>query len=279
MKNIRGKNALLTGGSMGIGPYVARALAQEGVNIALSARSEDKLKSVAAGLSKFDIQAVPVPADVTDATSRENLVEEVKQTFGHIDLLINNAGVEWVSAFTDLKPEDIDNLVQTNLIAPLMIARLVLPHMIKRGSGHVVTMSSLGGKKGQPYSATYAATKAGLIAWTGSVRAELYRTGVSASVICPGFISDVGMFAVYEKAAPKISGESKPEKVGEAVIRAIKKDLQEVVVNPSSIKPMTILDALNPEITTKFFRKTGLHEFYRDQAQDNLKRRQDKYDK
>ena len=136
-----------------------------------------------------------------------------------------------------------------------------------------------GGKKGQPYSATYAATKAGLIAWTSSVRAELHRTGVSASVICPGFISDVGMFAVYKKAAPKFSGESKPEKVGEAVIRAIKKDLQEVVVNPSSIKPMTILDALNPEITTKLFRKTGLHEFYRGQAQDNLKKRQDKSDK
>ena len=138
----------------------------------------------------------------------------------------------------------------------------------------MVTMSSLGGKKGQPYSATYAATKAGLIAWTSSVRAELYRTGVSASVICPGFISDVGMFAVYGKAAPKISGESKPEKVGEAVIRAIKKDLQEVVVNPFSIKPMTVLDALNPEIITKLFRKTGLHEFYRGQAQDNLKKRQ-----
>jgi len=249
-------------------------LAREGVNIALSARAEDKLKAGADELAKYNIRVIVAPADVTDAASRNTMVETVKNTLGEIDLLINNAGVEWVSGFTDLTLQDIDLLTQTNLVAPLMITRLVLPDMIKRGSGHVVTMSSLGGKKGQPYSSVYAATKAGLIAWTSSIRAELYQTGVSASVICPGFVSDAGMFAVYNKSAPKISGESKPEKVGEAVVRAIKKDVQEIIVNPSSIKPMVVLDALNPAITTTLFRKTGLHEFYRGQAKENLNSRQ-----
>jgi short-subunit dehydrogenase len=129
---------------------------------------------------------------------------------GPIDILINNAGIEWVCEYTKMSAAQIEQMVQTNLIAPLIVSRLVLPEMIARGSGHVVMMSSLGGKKGSPYSATYAATKAGLIEWTSGVREELRGTGVSASVICPGFVSEAGMFAVYGKRAPRLSGESPP---------------------------------------------------------------------
>jgi len=273
MKNLKGKNALLTGGSMGIGPNIARVLAREGVNIALSARSEDKLKAVANELTGYNVRAIAVPADVTDPDSREKMVEKVKKEFGQIDLLINNAGIEWLSSFNDLTQKEIENMIQTNLVAPLMITRLVLPDMLKNSKGHIVTISSLGGKKGSPYSATYAATKAGLIAWTSSLRAELYKTGVSASVVCPGFISDTGMFAVYNKKAPKIVGESKPEDVYKAVIKCIKKDVQEIVVNPGSTKLMMLIDAINPNIITSILRKTGVHEFFRQQAEDNKKQK------
>ncbi len=276
MKNLKGKNALLTGGSMGLGPYVAQSLAKEGVNIALTARSKDKLDKVAEELRQHNIEVKTFSADIKNRESRSKMVEAVKDTFGNIDLLINNAGVEWVSSFVDLTSDDIENLVQTNLMSPIMLTRAILPDMIKQNSGHIVTMSSLGGKKGQPYSAPYAATKAGLIAWTSSIRAELFDTGVSASVVCPGFISDSGMFAVYNKKAPKISGESKPEEVGKAVVKSIKKDLQEVIVNPNSIKPMMLLDVVSPAIMTSIFRKTGLHEFYRQQAMENVKQRQAK---
>ncbi len=276
MKNLKGKNALLTGGSMGIGPNIARVLAREGVNIALSARSEDKLTAVAHGLKEYNVRAIAVPADVTDPKSREKMVETVKNEFGRIDLLINNAGIEWLSSFNDLTQNQIQNMIETNLIAPLMITRLVLPDMLKNSKGHIVTISSLGGKKGSPYSATYAAAKAGLIAWTSSLRAELYKTGVSASVVCPGFISDTGMFAEYNKKAPKIVGESKPEDVYKAVVKCIKKDIQEIVVNPGATKLMMIIDAVNPNIITSILRKTGVHEFFRRQAQDNKKQQQQK---
>lgn len=263
---------------MGLGPYVATSLAGEGVNIALTARSEDKLDKVAKELKNYNVKVKTFPADINDQKSRFELIEGVKNSFGDIDLLINNAGVEWVSAFTDLVPEDISNLIHTNLMSPLMLSRAILPDMVKRKSGHIVTMSSLGGKKGQPYSATYAATKAGLIAWTSSLRAELRDTGVGASVVCPGFISDAGMFAVYNKKAPKISGESQPEEVGKAVIKAIKKNRQEVIVNPKSIFPMMLLDAINPAIMTTVFQKSGLHEFYLGQAMDNMQQRHNKPD-
>ncbi len=273
MKNLKGKNALLTGGSMGLGPFVAHDLAREGVNIALTARSKDKLKKVAEELKCYNVKIKTFPADLKDEESRIKMIEAVKKNFGDIDLLINNAGVEWVSSYVDLTFDDIDNLVRTNLMSPLMLTRAILPDMLKRKSGHIVTMASLGGKKGQPYSSVYAATKAGLIAWTSSIRAELRDAGVSASVVCPGFISNAGMFAVYNKKAPKISGESKPEEVGKAVVKAIKKDLQEIIVNPNSIFSMMLMDAINPAIMTSVFRKSGLHEFYRQQAADNMQQR------
>ena len=271
MKSLKGKNALLTGGSRGLGPYIGRALAQHGVNVALSARTKKSLESVAGELTGFGVHATAITADVTDDISRNRLVEQVKEEFGHIDILINNAGIEWVSLYTNLSPEYIQTIVQTNLIAPMVLTRMVLPEMLSRGAGHIVTMSSVGGLKGSPYSATYAATKAGLIAWTSGIREELRSRGVSASVICPGFVSEAGMFAVYEKRAPRLTGETTPEKVAAAVTRAIKKDIGRMIVNPSPIWPMQILDAVSPGIMTWILRNFGVYDWYRRQSEDNEK--------
>jgi len=269
LKDLKEKNALLTGGSRGLGPYIGRALAREGANIALTARSEAALQSVEGELAATGVRVKTVPGDITDGTFRAELMEEVKVEFGQIDLLINNAGMEWVSSYTRLDPETVETMVQTNLLAPMLLTRLILPHMVDRGSGHVVTMSSLGGKRGSPYSATYAATKAGLIEWTRGLREELRDTGVSASVICPGFVSEAGMFAVYNKRAPGIVGETTPEKVAEAVVRSIKNDVGEIVVSPSSIKPLMILDAIHPGIGAWLLRTFGVYDFYRRQSEEN----------
>jgi short-subunit dehydrogenase len=274
LKSIEGKTALVTGGSMGLGPYVAKFLAREGVNIALTARSEDALTDIARELTELNIKALAYPADITEHDARVELVEHVKKEFGQIDILVNNAGMEWVSSYAGLSPEFIQTMIQTNQVAPMVLTRLILPDMLARGSGHVVTMASLGGMKGSPYSATYAATKAGLIAWTSGVREELRNTGVSASVICPGFVAKAGMFAVYNKRAPKITGETTPEKVADAVILAIKKDIGRIVVNPGLVWPMQILDAIHPDIMSWVFRKFGVYAWYRGQSEENLKQRQ-----
>ena len=269
MKNLSGKNALLTGGSRGLGPYIGRALAREGVNMALTARSEADLRTVADELAQMGVKAKALPADITDAAARTQLLERVRDEFGGIDILINNAGIERLSLYTSLSPEFIETMIQTNLAAPLLLTRLLLPEMMRQGSGHVVTISSLGGKKGSPYTATYAATKAGLIEWTWGLRQELRETGVSASVICPGFVAEAGMFAVYKKRAPGIVGETTPEKVAEAVIRAIKEDVAETIVNPGPIRPMMVLDAIHPGIGTWLLRTFGVYDFYRRQAEEN----------
>lgn len=273
MKNIKGKTALVTGGSKGLGPYIATFLARAGVNVALTARTKDALTEIASKLSAPTTKAWACPADITNPAARVALVDQVKKEFGSIDILVNNAGMEWINRYTDLSPEFIRTMIETNLVAPMALTRLVLPDMLARGSGHVATMASLGGVKGSPYSATYAATKAGLIAWSGGIREELRNTGVSASVICPGFVGEAGMFAVYNKRAPRILGETTPEKVAEAVIRAITKDIGRIIVNPAPIWPMQILDAIHPGIGTWILRKTGVYDWYRGQSEENLKQR------
>jgi short-subunit dehydrogenase len=272
MENLRGKNALLTGGSRGLGQVVARFLAKEGINLALTARSEDGLNATAEEVARENIQVKVYPADIMDQLSREKLLENVRADFGRIDLLINNAGIEWVAAYASLDPDYIENMIQTNLIAPMLLTRQVLPDMLDQGMGHIVSMSSLGGKRGNPYAVTYAATKAGLIEWTRGLKLELQGSGVGVSVICPGFVAETGMFAEYNKKPPWISGESKPVKVAQAVIRSIQKDIGEVVVNPGPTWLIPFLDAIHPGIANWLYKFGGVYEFYRRQAEANQKR-------
>ncbi len=269
MRNLRGKNALLTGASRGLGPYIGRALARKGVNVALTARSADALESTSKELASFGVGAATIPADITDRTAHERLLDQARSEIGPIDILINNAGLERIARYTSLSPQRIETMVQTNLVAPLILSRLILPEMLERRSGHIVMMSSLGGKKGSPYSATYASTKAGLIEWTSAIREESRGTGVSASVICPGFVSAAGMFAAYGKRAPRIAGETTPEKVAAAVIRAIESDVGEIIVNPGPVRLMMIADAFHPAIISWVLRTFGVYEFYRRQAMEN----------
>jgi short-subunit dehydrogenase len=107
------------------------------------------------------------------------------------------------------------------------------------------------------YSATYGATKAALIEWTAGIREELRGTGVSSSVICPGFISGAGMFAAFGMRAPWIAGESKPELVAAAVIRAIRDDVGEIIVNPGPVWLMMVTDAISPATMTWVFRTSA----------------------
>jgi short-subunit dehydrogenase len=168
MKNLRGKNVLLTGASGGLGPYVGRALAAQGANLALTGRATGALEATAKEVGSLGVRTTAIPADLTDQASRERLVQQATAQMGTIDVLVNNAGMEWVARYTSLSPAYIETMIQTNLVAPLILARLLLPDMLQRGSGHIVMMSSLGGKKGSPYSATYAGTKAALIEWTAA---------------------------------------------------------------------------------------------------------------
>lgn len=271
MQDLRGANAIVTGGSRGLGPYIARALAGEGMNIALAARNAEQLEVARTELDKLGVRAVGIATDVLRGEDRANLIERATSELGPIDVLVNNAGVEPTSAFVDLEESTIRDTVETNLTSCLLLMRLVLPGMVERGRGQVVNIASMAGKIPIPYDSVYSATKFALVGVSHAVRSELRDTGVGVSVICPGFIEEAGMYAdaVEETgvSAPAIAGTSKPEEVAAAVVRAVRDDVAEVIVTPMSGRPLAMIAAVSPRFGQLMMRTTGVEGAFRHMAE------------
>lgn len=252
VRELQGKTAIVTGASRGIGPDVARALARRRMNVVLAARSTAGLEATAASVRALGAEAAVVTCDVALAGEREKLLEAALAAFGAVDVLVNNAGIETIGAFEREPLEEIERVIAVNLAAPMLLARLVLPGMVERGSGHIVNMASLAGKAGTPYSGPYSATKGALILFTESLRHEFRKRGVSASAVCPGFVSDAGMYEDMARSsgvrASKLLGTSTPAQVAAAVVRCIERDRPEAIVNPGPMRPLFALGELMPGI-------------------------------
>lgn len=273
MKELKGRNALITGASRGLGVYIAKKLAAEGINLALAARNVKDLQEVQKIISALGVKAIIFSIDLSENSRINELVLEVEEKLGPIDILINNAGVEFAAPFEEFPVEEIQKSVNVNLLSPMLLSRAVLPRMLTRGRGHIVNISSLAGKTGLPYQAPYATTKAGLVMFSHSLRAELIDQPVGVSVICPGFVSEEGMFARLEKDSgkmPKFLKPTTPEKVANAVLKAIKKDMAELIVNPFPMRSGIIMREIFPQISPMLHKITGTTKFakeiYRDRS-------------
>lgn len=258
-----GRRVLLTGASGGIGPYIARALLLHGCQLAITARSQARLEAVAASLRPPGMPVITLPADLLSPDARTGLIPRASEALGGLDVLVNNAAIENAGPFLSLDPATIASTIETNLVAPLHLTRLALPGMLAQGQGHVVNVASLGGKKAPPYDAVYGGTKAGLIEWTSALRAEFDGTGVSLSVVCPGFVTGEGMFARFGIPAPRTIGSCTPAAVAEAVVEAILRDRAEIIVNSVPVRPLLALYALAPGLAVRALRLLGVTAFQR----------------
>ncbi len=265
MKILAGQTVLLTGASGGLGVFIARAFAERGVKLGLVAFPGTGLEVLRQEVEKRGCKALDFPSDLRVPEQRHYVLDRVRKELGEVDILINNAGVEFTSAYHDLSEETIQQMIAINLEAPMILSRLVLPGMLERRSGHIVNVSSLAGKAGPAFQEPYAATKAGLIAFTSSFRATYRGSGVSASVISPGFV-EAGIYANLKArtgyAAPAVLGTSAPETVPRAVIRAIERNLPEVIINSIPIRPLLVLNLLLPSLGEWLTHKTGASDFF-----------------
>jgi len=252
MKELRGRTAIITGASRGIGMLVAKRLATEGMNLALAARSTDKLEQLATELLQQGVKVIYLQTDVAKESDLVRLVDATIAEFGTIDVLVNNAGIEAFKPFQFIDSADIVQTIQTNLTASLLLTRFVLPHMLKNGRGHIVNMASTAGKFGPAFGAAYGASKAGLIAFTQSLRVELYKTGVSATAICPGFADDGGIYEVIKERTgrkmPWYVGSTSAQEVARVVVKAIQHDKPDVIVNFPALRPVFTLNQAFPRI-------------------------------
>lgn len=253
---LSGATVLLTGGSRGIGPHIARALLARGARVTLAARSAEDLEWVREALGGERVAVVAV--DITEDQGRRRALEAAEEAFGPPDVLVNNAGWERVLRFTDQTEDDIAKTVRLNVEATMLLTRLVLPGMLERRRGHVVTISSIAGKAIVPYNAVYAGTKHALVGWSLSLRAELHGSGVGVSVVCPGYVAEAG-FAEHRlvPTQPKAGTGTTAAKVGEAVARAVERDLPEVLVSGLLPRFADVTLAISPRLFEASARRSG----------------------
>ncbi|MFQ6616224.1 MAG: SDR family NAD(P)-dependent oxidoreductase [Fidelibacterota bacterium] len=245
MDELKGKVALVTGNSKGIGPFISRTLAKEGVTIVGVARSKEGLRKTQDGIRAQGGMCHSIPFDLTRLQDLPDLIAQVNSLAGGIDILINNAGIEAYRKYVDNSHGDVSSILTLNLHVPMELTRIVLPSLLEKG-GHIVNIASLAGKKGVIFNSVYSASKSGLITWTDAMAQELRGTGVGISVICPGYIREVGMFADAHLKPPLLLGTSSPQAVADAVLRAIREGTPEIIVNPGPMRPLLALGQLAP---------------------------------
>jgi len=185
--DLKGKVALVTGGTRGLGEVAALALAKAGADIAVCGRSTPHLARVTAGIEKLGRNASGFQMDVTDSRQVAGAVERILDHFGHIDILVNNAGVNYRVPVLEYPEEEWDRVINTNLKGYFLVTRAVVPQMIEQGYGKVVNMSSILGTVGLPHQVAYAASKGGVDQMTKVMALEWAKLGVRVNAIGPTY--------------------------------------------------------------------------------------------
>jgi short-subunit dehydrogenase len=266
MEQLRGGTALVTGASGGIGRRIAHRLAREGTNVVVSGRREEALAEAVSELRQLGVEAEAVVADLGDLSQVDPLVERCEAAIGPVDLLVNNAGVGGVGAFTAYSREELTATVDVNLTAPLLLTHRVVPGMLERRRGHVVFVASLAGKIGPAYSEPYAATKAGLVGLNQSLRAEYRHAPIGFSVVCPGFVAGDGMFQRMADEGARsnpLLGETPIDKVADRVVEAIRDDRPETIESGAPVRPLLAVGQVSPRLAEWMVERFGATELFR----------------
>ena len=258
------RNAILTGASHGIGPYIARALAARGTNLLLVARSEPELARLARELRTRDTKVAVAAIDLAGRQAAEQVAAAAAAELGTVDVLVNNAAVELQRRFHTLDTDEIETVIRVDLITPIALARLLLPAMLERGYGRIINISSIAGRVGFPFTEAYAASKDGLIAFSRVLRNDYRRAGVSATAIVLGAVKDAGL---GQRTLDELDLQTNtsfmvtPEKVAKTVVRAIEKDKAEIVLMPGPGRLLKALMDLYPGFGPTMNRISGGEKF------------------
>ena len=187
--NLKGKNALITGGGRGLGKAVAVALANEGVNVGITGRNEESLKNTVAELEKLGVKAAYSVFDVEEMAQVEQGVASIASQLGGIDILINNAGVGDFGSFEDMPVETWEKVMKVNLFGVYYVAKATLPYLKQNKEGDIVNVASTAGLKGGPNMSAYGASKAAVISLSQSLMAELRKFNIRVITLTPSTIA------------------------------------------------------------------------------------------
>ncbi|MDF1817378.1 MAG: SDR family oxidoreductase [Immundisolibacteraceae bacterium] len=222
---ITNQRVLLTGASGGLGRPLAQLLINHGASLIVVGRNAASLEQLQQELAPGAVECVS--GDITDASFREQLATQIAQS-GGIDLLINLAGTNTFRNFEAEDPQELEAMFQTNLIAPVLLTRALLPDMLQRGRGHIVNIGSILGSLGMPYFTSYCATKAGLQRFSEALRRELADTPVGVTYVAPRAVKTaINSDAVYRMAKATSMTIDEPGPAAAQIFQAIEKELGE----------------------------------------------------
>lgn len=207
MQSIKGKNALVTGGSRGLGKAIAIALAKEGVNVAITGRNESALQETVEELTTLGVKATFGVFNVSEKVEVNEGIAKLIADFGAFDILINNAGIAAFGGFMEMDDQVWEDIVKTNLFGPYYVSRAVIPSMIEKNEGDIINVSSTAGLKGNAVTSAYSASKAGLIGLSESLMFEMRKKNIRVATLTPSTIA-----SEMSKDVLKIT-DGNPEKV------------------------------------------------------------------
>ena len=198
MSNLKGKVALVTGGTGGIGAAICLKLAESGAKVATNYRNEEKAKAWQAEAKKAGHDIAIYQADVSDFDACQALADQIEKDLGPIDILVNNAGITKDGMFKKMSKEKWDMVMNINLDGLFNITKPLVEGMTDRGWGRIINISSINGQKGQLGQTNYAASKAGMHGFTMALAQEVARKGVTVNTVSPGYIATEMVMAVSE---------------------------------------------------------------------------------
>lgn len=213
MEILKGKIALITGASGGIGSCIARRFAQDGISLALLGRSKEKLAATAASVREYGVETLLLPGDLLDDAYLEDCFAAVKERFGGLDILVNNAGMALSRSFEETTMAEFDRIMALNARVPYLACHLALPLLRCSECASILNIASVVAHKGYPLQSAYAASKHALTGFTKSLASEVYREDIRVHLISPG-----GVFTdMVRIARPDLTGEDMilPEDIAE----------------------------------------------------------------
>lgn len=231
---LEGKVAVVTGASKGIGKAIASAFAAAGAKVVLAARTRETLEQVASDLREKGAEAVAVPTDVTDVDAVQQLIRRTLDVHQRVDILVNNAGVGYFGPVVDFAPDDWDAVLNSNLKAVYLCTKYALPPMLAQGSGQIINVLSIAAKVPFEASAAYCAAKAGALALTKVLAAEVRQQNIRVTAVLPGSVHTPFWDDIPEH--PDFEQMLKPEHVAETVVSICQQPFgmvtEEIVVMP-----------------------------------------------
>lgn len=221
-QSLQGKVAVVTGAARGIGKAVAIALAKEGVNVGVIARSEDALQQVVKEMEGYGVKAAYAVADVSNLQQVQAAAAKLKQELGLTDILINNAGVGKFEKLVDMDPAEFKEIMDINVLGTFYVSYTIVPQLIEKNAGDVINISSTNGLNGAATSSAYSASKFGVIGLTESLAAEVRRNNIRVTALAPSTIATDLADAMNLVPADKKEQYMHPEDIAEYIVAQLK---------------------------------------------------------